>query len=129
MAGTFKFGGKNQYKVGSFTIDTTTASGTQAITGVGFTPRAGYFFACQDGAVGEMSLGISDANTHKSIGDDHNILADTYNSEVAAIADREAAGDLYKGQPSSWDSDGFTITWTKTGTPSGTLTVLYLVIV
>jgi hypothetical protein len=30
------------------------------------------------------------------------------------------------GVVSSWDSDGFTIMWTKSGTPTGTLTVNFL---
>ena len=34
--------------------------------------------------------------------------------------------DRYQASLSTFDSDGFTLTWTKTGTPTGTLTVNYL---
>ena len=35
------------------------------------------------------------------------------------VVNQTASGNLYEGTISSLDSDGFTISWTKTGGPSG----------
>ena len=111
-----------RFKVGSFTRDTTLSTGTQSITGVGFQPKAAIFFSRQTAT--EVSWGFDDATTAISI------LATTTagnysESGASSIYDLEASAD-YVGKVNSFDADGFTVGWTKTSSPTGTLTVYYL---
>lgn len=112
-------------KVGSLTRNTTTASGTQAVTGVGFKPKVVLFLAADAGAGFPItSIGFDDTTTHADWlttgstflvgGGTHSIISgvDGSNFQSAAVT--------------SFDTDGFTLTWTKTGSPTGTITVFYL---
>ena len=114
-----------RFKVGSFTRDTILASGTQAVTGVGFTPKAVLFFALQNQSR-EISWGFDDGTIAQSTYDDQ-ASAGTYQTSSISISDEETSGTTaYEGIVSSFGSDGFTITWTKTGSPTGTLTIAFL---
>ena len=118
--------------VGSFTRDTTLATGTQAVTGVGFQPTAIVFFTGQ-GSSAEMSIGFTDCTNERVMFYNHNITASTFDSlTTLAIRDVETSLLLYDGEVDgtngSCDTDGFTVSWTRTSTPSGTLTVQYLAI-
>jgi hypothetical protein len=111
--------------IGSFTINTATATGTQSVTGVGFAPTVLIFIACQD-ASDEYSIGWDDATNKGSIaydGTDWNISTSYSINDLESAA---GAGAYYQGVVNSMDSDGFTVGWTRTGAPTGTLTVLYL---
>ena len=125
---SFSLTGSISAKVGEFTRDTTAASGTQAVTGVGFSPKALIFFAAE-GAADEMSFGIDDGTSASSVADDSGNAAGTYTvSATLSIRDRESSTLVYEGEVTTLGSDGFTITWTRTSTPSGTLAVEYLAI-
>jgi hypothetical protein len=105
-------------KVVLFSRDTTVASGTQAITGVGFRPSSVIFLAHQDG-VDEASWGVDDGVTPRSFGDN----VGTYQSQGSfSLADIESGANVYVGRVTSFDVDGFTVTWTKQNTPTGTFT-------
>ncbi len=111
-----------KYYVGSTTRDTTTATGTQAVTGVGFQPSAIQFLACQNGSL-EYSDGFDDGTTAECrYFDGTKVQADA----TASIYDYHSSGNTYAGLIDSFDADGFTISWTKTGSPTGTLTVYFL---
>lgn len=114
---------KPSYKVGSLTRDTATATGTQEETGVGFQPSAIIFFAVEDTS-DEISFGFEDGTSHSIY------LADDgawRPSALTSIKDEEATtGDRYEGTVTAFGADGFTISWVKTGTPTGTLTVYYM---
>jgi hypothetical protein len=112
------------YKVGTFSIDTTTATGTQAITGVGFTPKAVVFFAVQSNSV-EVSFGFDDGTDARAISYNPDVSV-WGNSATFSIYDVNGTGSSYGGNVDSFDEDGFTIGWTKEGSPTGTLTVYYL---
>ncbi len=114
-----------RFKVGSFTRDVSVASGTQAVTGVGFQPAAIICFA-NIGATAPASWGMSDGTTHGSVLDFHTVIASTYANGTNLIQIQVTGADVYQGVLSSFDSDGFTISWTKTGTPTGTATIRYL---
>ena len=118
-------GGVARFFSGSATRDTSVSSGTQAITGVGFTPKAVLFFVAQSGA-DELSVGLDDGTTNNSFYDANDTVAGTWNTSGNAIHDRETATAEYTGVLSSMDTDGFTITWTRTGSPTGTLDITYL---
>ena len=112
--------------IGSFTRDSTSASGTQAVTGVGFAPQTVIFFGNDDGDKG-ASWGFDRSSTRMNLLDNSSATADTYTiNSTNSISDQESAGNTYVGKITSMDSDGFTITWTKTGSPSGDITVKYL---
>lgn len=112
----------SEIKIGSFTRLTTLESSTQAVTGVGFAPEVVIFFAGED-ASDEFSVGFDDGTNKGSFG----LNAGNYRVITThSIYDYQVAGALYQGKVNSMDSDGFTIGWTKTGSPIGTLTVLYL---
>ena len=115
-----------RYFGGSFTRDMTLAAGTQAITGVGFSPKSAEFFGSKIGANAGVTLGFSTAAVHGSV--DESDVANVWAASIARSIQFEATGVEYKGYVSSFDSDGFTITWEKTGSPTGTLTINYRVL-
>lgn len=113
-----------RFKVGSFTRDISLASGTQAVTGVGFSPKALFFIANVDSLSTKPSVGVDDATTAGGWGIRSTFSAVDYSAN--SIIFRTATSDDYLGKLSSLDSDGFTITWTKTGSPTGTATIVYI---
>jgi hypothetical protein len=110
-------------KVGTFTRDTSLASGTQAVTGVGFEPVAVLFMGGEHNS-DEYSWGADDGTNQKSFR--INASLNWVNISGASISERHSSGNDYNGVVQSFDSDGFTIDWTRTGTPTGTLTIIYM---
>lgn len=106
--------------VGSFNRDVSTASGTQGVTGVGFKPRFVIVYTTINGATGIGSWGFSTVSTGGGIHDTYNDTVNTYSGNSGVIDMTFAAGATYNGVLSSFDTDGFTITWTKGGSPTGT---------
>lgn len=116
-------------KIGSFTFDLSTATGSQSYTGVGFKPRLILFFAAVNGVAGNACLGLDNGSTTQYFSDNHNNTNDAY--EIAATASIRIAttgSGQQKFAITSMDADGFTGTWTKTNSPTGTLLVFYLAI-
>lgn len=113
--------------IGSFSRDTATASGTQSVTGVGFQPTACLFFGAASSATAEVSWGADNDTANFCISDNHNATADTFglNSD-SSIRWVESGADRYEGTITTLGADGFTITWTKTGSPTGTNTSQFL---
>lgn len=116
------------FKVGDFAKPT--AIGTQAITGVGFTPKAGIFWS-QLAAAGiadsiSVGMGVTDGTTEYAVGiGDADGRTTTTNVNrritttkgpysVTSSAALAAEGDLQ-----SWDADGFTINWTTANATAG----------
>jgi len=115
-------------KVGAFTRDVSLASGTQAVTGVGFPPKAVMFIGAV-GNTGGASWGYTDGSTHRSLGDRHNSVADTWQVVTTGMIYFDQGGGpaaTYTGTISSFDNDGFTISWTKAQSPTGTADIYYL---
>ncbi|MDD5692244.1 MAG: hypothetical protein PHP10_03600 [Candidatus Omnitrophica bacterium] len=116
--------GDTRFKVIDFTRNTATDSGTQAITGVGFAPKAVIFFSCVN-TTSRMSVGIDNgAGSSNRVTSDYAApgtwLFYNNNQSIKVI---EASGAEYTGYISALGADGFTITWTKTGAPTGTLNI------
>ena len=111
--------------VGSFTRDTAAASGSVSYTGVGFKPQ-GIVFLSNQSTTTETSVGLDDGTTGRAIS--KTSVGDAWSIFVgASIALVETDGaSSHTGTVTSFDDDGFTIAWTKTGTPTGTGTVFYL---
>lgn len=118
-----------EFKVGSFTRDLTVASGTQAVTGVGFNPRLCLFLAGTTSGSTLLSVGVDTNSGYGCLSDDTNTSAGTYvvNASYSILINGTASAN-YVGRTASFDTDGFTVTWVKNGAPSGTVTVIYLAI-
>lgn len=115
-------------QVGNLTRDLTLAAGTQAITGVGFTPKAVIFFASR-GQTALTSWGMDRITTKGVIFNNADDIAgrmDKSNAADQSIVLRESATVLSYGKVESFDADGFTISWTKAGTPVGSCGVIYM---
>jgi hypothetical protein len=113
---------------GSLSRDLSAAGGDVSYTGVGFTPKSLILFCGVDGA-SNHSTGIQGA-----VADNPVVIL--YASGVGSILnDRLARGTAAAGGSNyqdavlkSYDADGFTLTWTKTGSPTGSATIGYLAI-
>ena len=104
------------FKTGSFTRDLTLAAGNQAVTGVGFVPKVLIIFASVVNTH-RASWGMDDASGPNCIYDVHITTNDSYNAAAFVIYLHEGAGVFSTGVVASFDADGFTITWAKSGAP------------
>jgi len=112
-----------QSKVTSATRDLTAASGTVAYTGVGFKPTSLRILSfASGGSPGIYGNGLSDASRASQVvayTSDTGVIISATN-RVVLYSDL-ATANQQSASVSSYDSDGFTLSWTKIGTPSGTL--------
>lgn len=115
-------GGATKNKLVSFTRDLSTATGSQSVTGVGFTPTACLFIG-GTGQIANWSMVDSSraGRAMASIG----TFATGINMSTNAIQliENTTATNVQNASVSSWDADGFTLSWTKAGTPTGTATI------
>jgi len=120
----------NNVFVGSFTRDMSTASGTQAVTGVGFTPRAVIIIATATAEASLKSFGFSTVTADMCAYGNRSAGADFMAASLTAsiFIQTSTVADNYSGQLSAFGADGFTITWTKGGSITGTMTGIYLAI-
>ena len=107
------------FKLKQFTYDTATASGTQAITGIGFKPSLVFFLVVVNGTL-EVSIGFDDLINFLSI----NYWVTGWQSHPAYSIVLYQTTEIYVlGLLSSFDADGFTINWTKTGAKTQTANI------
>ena len=101
------------YKAGYFTRDMSTASGTQVITGLGFMPSLIIFFGASDGSgAGQASFGYAAGAVQNAIF--YRLSDKTWTLRENVCAEYDTNGtDIYTGKVNSYDTDGFTIGWTK----------------
>ena len=110
----------------AFTRDSSSGAGTSSVTGVGFQPTAVLFLAAISGA-GMASIGFEDSDmAHNSLVDRQLMTADDW--DVGAWNARPinivyASTVNYDGRITSYDADGFTLTWSVRGSPSGTISI------
>lgn len=108
----------NQFTTGSFTRDLTLASGTQAVTGVGFSPRA-LFFTGIISATGELCWGKANDPSSEFVVWQTSGAGGVQSLPNASIFYDRGSTNTYKGELNSLDADGFTINWTKQNSPTG----------
>ena len=107
----------------TFTRDMTAATGDVGYTGVGFLPKGILIIAGLDGGKG-FSVGVADGvgSVQGAMRDDYVTSAGNWactgTSAIAHIL--SATGAQQAAAVKSLDADGFTLTWTKTGLPTGT---------
>lgn len=114
-----------KFKIGFFTRDTSIASETQAITGVGFTPKEIEFIVSVS-ATSEISTGFDDGTNSYCVANYNTVGAGTWRPDTSfSIQLVQGAGVSLAGRISTMDDDGFTINWTKTGSKTGTAQIIY----
>lgn len=103
-------------------------TGTQAITGIGFKPSAIQIMTTIASAVGTFSIGYFDGSNGGLIFDKHVEVANAYShaSNNLVIRMQVAFGAETNGFLTSFDSDGFTLNWTKSGSPTGTAQIKFM---
>ena len=116
-----------QYYVGGTTYDLTTATGTQAITGVGFVPKAVFLFAAVNGEIA-ASWGYADATAERSIRSNYGATSGDFGQTTRVITIEPESTGSQDGAIASFDADGFTISWAKAGAAAGTLQLIYFCI-
>jgi hypothetical protein len=122
---------RTMFASGIITRDYTTADNTQAVTGIGFTPRAIiaitadtsggdiYFHMSMTGDVSGNSSSSSVTRTRAGV-DNSWIQTDQFVTIAQAGSNNQAANWV------SFDTDGFTIDWVKTNSPTGTFSTRYM---
>ena len=107
--------------VGHFTRDTSLASGTQAVTGIGFRPSSILFHARQTGD--EVSWGFGHSSSDREIHLDVGAAISGSTNRSIFLTD---GANSYQGDILSLDADGFTVSWTKSNSPTGTATINFM---
>lgn len=114
-------------KIITATRDASSASGDVAYTGVGFTPSSIHLLLVMSGTV-YGSNGVSDSNKTQQ---------DVYSSAAGVLNISSGNIGTYSNQSAwaqnalvkSYDADGFTLTWSKVGTPTaGVMNLVFLCI-
>ena len=118
---TFLMTTDTRFQTGATTRNLETADGTQAVTGVGFAPKAVMFMTANQAGL-QFSIGFDDISTPKMIYS----TATTYTGNTKSCGVEISAGNSNFGYISATGADGFTITWAKTGSPTGTVNIIYI---
>jgi hypothetical protein len=115
-------GGTELVKVIEISRVMTVATGQVAYTGVGFKSKHLTFNGVISGAVRSRSLGMTDGSSDYCI---YHNDASTTDNETTALARLYTGVTTYQAASFvSFDADGFTIDWTKVGSPTGTAYVI-----
>jgi len=109
----------SRIKIGTFTRDITAATGDVSYTAIGFIPKAISFFGGIDGTKIGSFNGYDDGTNHYAIGSSSGEVAGQNGVQLLkSIFLEEGAGKFQIAYVKSFDSDGFTLTWEKVGSPS-----------
>jgi len=120
---------QTEFFAGTITRDSAAVDGSVAETGVGFTPKS-IRFEWVDATFTLFGTGWTDSaknysfrknNRNGTIGN-HSI------GTISCISFTEAGAtfDIANATIASFDADGFTLAWVKTGTPIGIMTINYI---
>jgi hypothetical protein len=113
-------GGALKTKIITVTRDRTVATGSQAYTGCGFAPTA-LIWLNNEADTNATILGVSDAAlTSASLYDPSSV---SNGFTIASSIGNGLGVNNVTFVLTSYDSDGFTGTWTRTGTPGGTASI------
>lgn len=112
--------------VQSFTRDVS-LTGNQSITGVGFRPRSLIVMGGVNGAAGRASWGMAGGGGSGVMRWNNGITADSFFTATSILISIIADGSNFsQASLVSFDDDGFTINWTKTGSPTGAATFIFM---
>jgi len=118
------------FKAGTFSRVMSVGSGNVAYTGIGFKPKAIIFLGnVQNGGTQTSSVGFSDGSVNICLVNEaiaaNNVAFATTTSAIYLFDDAGSANSN-GAVIASFDADGFTLTWTKAGTPTNTANCGYL---
>lgn len=115
-----------QSKIVTATRDLTAASGSVAYTGVGFQPSCIIALSFVN-ATATFGVGVSDSTKASNAMSYYGSNLVTAGSVLinAFLAD-SSASNHQTASVSTYDSDGFTLSWSKIGSPTGTANVYFL---
>lgn len=108
-------------KYGTFTRVLSVGSGDVSYTGVGFKPSAIILIGIHLTVSISIGFGTVDGNIYMKYIDSEGSTGSTN-----YIVNLGSFSHMNYASLKSFDSDGFTLTWTKTGSPTGTVPVGYL---
>lgn len=108
--------------IGTDLIDTATATGTQDVTGVGFPAKVVIFLANQ-GISTELSIGFSNQEQNRCV---FKASTNWTRTDAHCMVGWQSAGNDYRGKVTGFNDDGFSILWTRTGTPTGVFDFYFL---
>ena len=74
----------------------------------------------------EMSVGYDVGSAQAVVFENGAGTGNWESSSTNSIDDRHTGGDFYNGNISSFDSDGFTFSWVRGSTPTGTIQIRYM---
>lgn len=110
-------------KVIASSRDLAAASGDVAYTGVGFTPTSiVVLFGIDGGTINGVGI-VDSALTGRFEGRMADATARVFTYFISGFVSGSATNVAIV---KSFDADGFTLTWTKTGSPTGTMTLYFL---
>jgi len=111
-------------KMGTFTRALNAGNGDVAITGVGFKPSALIVFWAGPAAY-TSGMGFADASVEYCM---FSYPTDNYHSwsGTSLMQIYSAAGKIDVAVLKTFDTDGFTLTWAQSGSPTGTANIAYL---
>jgi len=109
-----------RFKIGAFTRAMDAASGDVAYTGIGFQPKAIIFLAFLEGK--SQSVGFDNINAKAYL-----LFFTTVwtGSNAYSICQNEGSGNVQAAAVKTFDADGFTLTWTKIGSPASANANIY----
>lgn len=102
----------------SFTRDLSTATGSVAYTGAGFKPTAIIIISGGNGATDYTSVGLADSSLSAGSTSHFGAGVSYASSSIVTVG---VSGTNQQATVASFDSDGFTLSWTKNGSPTGTV--------
>jgi hypothetical protein len=115
--------------VGSFARTNTDAAGNVAYTGLGFKPSSIHFLSAHNGNVGGSvgwASGSGAAENHNLSFNSDYVVDDLQASTAVCIRIFQTASNNTRATLVSFDSDGFTLNWLKTGSPTGSTNNEYI---
>jgi len=105
----------------TFNRDTTAAGADVAYTGVGFTPTCILLFA----VLGNVSWSTATFDSAKTAQAVFQVFGGVGNSNGGLILE-SSANNYQQAIVKTYDADGFTLTWSKTNSPTGTGNIVAL---
>jgi len=110
------------FKISFVSRDETVASGTQSEVSMGFRPRFIMFFGANSTSQRHY-FGMSDATNQFCM---YTFDITQYMANDSSKCIRTNSATNFNTATVAFDADGFTLTWVKTGSPTGTMNAFYL---
>lgn len=98
------------------------ASGDVSYTGIGFKPRLVRFTAMLDGSTLTGSIGADDGTNHNCV--EIYVTGQLFIQAAKSIYVETGTPATQSAIVKSFDTDGFTLTWTKTGASAGNISII-----